>query len=488
MPTDSRRSSIRSARRPAFTDRRRGGVRTEVLVGLVALAIGIGTGLLLAGRGSDANARDDGIAAIDPNAETSTDAGAPDLVAPGARPDGSGSGTDRRAVDDGTSIDERDLADLIAANPLLAELRDLLGSDALLDHVTQDEASTAAFLMHLYLGLGDAQRAYDLARRTDPKPGTWAQVAGLLASQGHRKDAADAYSTALEKAGPFQWIEPLSSWARQLADLDPERGVALLEGHVTGASDPDDLRLVLARSLAEAGREEEARTSLLALIAEGRSVESSIDALAEFDLALAESEIRRLIGEGRNLDLYGRLTRLLVEDGRTDEALAAVQEGFALADSDQPGPTPAALFNAALNALGNVVDDATIAAWGASVGNPANVDYKTGSHFAHQGDFDRAEPYLHDAWLAQAETNGYLNGLPNAFLEAKPEVVGAWLGELSATAGTKDEVWGDIADNYWKIGDTAAAEAAWKKALEIDPNDGEWQNKVAAVEAGESPL
>jgi len=477
-------------RRPGARRGLAGAVPVEVAVVALALLAGAGLGYLLA-AGPEAEAAKGGIVTIGGDADDDATPGTVDLV----DDDASGPATDtddggRRAVADSRDVSDDELAALVGGDPLLAELRALLGDEALIASIATDEESTAAFLMHLYLGLGDAERAFHLCLRTNPVAGTWAQVAAMLHSQGQRGDAAEAYARALERAGRFAWQEPLSDWALQLSELDPERGLAFLEEHATGsAADPDTMRLAVARSMAETGREDEARDALLEMIALDRSVSASLDALAAFDPDLAESEMRRLIGEGQHPQLFGQLAAFLADAGRLDEALATVQEGFELASSGEPGgPDAGSLFYQALQSVGSQVDDATIGAWLDAADGGSGLKHTAGRHFLEAGDVDRAAPYFGAAWLQQAEHAGSLTGLPQAFVDAKPELVGAWLDEMSALAGNKDEVWGDIADHYWKVGDAEAAQAAYAKANEIDPNDSEWTGKLDKMASGNAPF
>ncbi|QDU85206.1 Tetratricopeptide repeat protein [Planctomycetes bacterium Pla163] len=476
-----------TAVRPLVAPSRLGRGPIELLVVVGTLAVGAGIGLLLgSGTGSGARATELG-SLTGPDGTGGDDLGRVDLV--DTADERNDTAETRRSVPiPGVPTDEELAA--LENDPLLAELRALLGSEALLAMVTESDETTAAFLMHLYLGLGDTKSALDLARRTNPPAGTWAQIAAQLSLEGNKVDAAEAYMSALEAAGRFAWEDPISSWALQLAALDPQRGLAFLEEHATGsAADPDDMRLALARSMAETGREEEARTSLLEMVALDRSVAASLKALAQFDPELAESEIRRLLGEGRHPNLYGQLAGLLVDEGRTSEALAAIQEGFDLARTGAgSGPDPSTLFFEAIGLLGGTVDDATIDGWIETSGGGSSLRHQAALTFLGQGDLDRAAPYFEAAWMTQAANEGYLSYLPDSFLEQKKEQVHAWLDSASQVAGTKDEVWGDIGDHYWKIGELEKAENAWNTAHDIDPNDGEWTGKLNQIAAGNPPL
>jgi|GEM_PF-5208766 len=48
-----------------------------------------------------------------------------------------------------------------------------------------------------------------------------------------------------------------------------------------------------------------------------------------------------------------------------------------------------------------------------------------------------------------------------------------------------DELWGDLGDHYSEIGDTDAALNAYRHAMLLDPQDGEWHSKISTI-TGES--
>ena len=48
-----------------------------------------------------------------------------------------------------------------------------------------------------------------------------------------------------------------------------------------------------------------------------------------------------------------------------------------------------------------------------------------------------------------------------------------------------DELWGDLGDHYGEIGDIDAALSAYRHAMTLDPQDGEWHNKISTI-TGES--
>jgi tetratricopeptide (TPR) repeat protein len=467
----------------------RGAGNVELVTAVCALAAGLGIGWGVAqmgARGTATEARAETSDAVEEDERRPQDV---DLAAGPA--DGNsgaggsdGSGDRRREVAGPETAPVVDVAALAAGNPLIGELSGLLADPALLALVSASEEATADFLMHLYLGLGDLDAALSLAQRTKPKAGTWSQLAQAFDAAGRTKEAADAYAAALEAAGRFAWEEPLAGWATRLSELDPARGLALLEQRRAqgGATDHSAMRLALARSMARTGRVDEAREALLALVAENREVASSLAALAEFDAALAESELRRLIGGG-HAELHHQLVELLAGQGRDTDALAALDAALGA-----PTDLSYALISSALQHMPELVDDARLATWIANNGNASGLHQQVGEHFANTGDMERATPWFQSGWEMQLSNEGYLSQLPQSLIDQNPTLVRGMVDAAAQRAGDRDEIWGDVADHYWRLGDAAAAENAYRRANQIDPGDGEWTGKLAALAEGKPPF
>ena len=63
-----------------------------------------------------------------------------------------------------------------------------------------------------------------------------------------------------------------------------------------------------------------------------------------------------------------------------------------------------------------------------------------------------------------------------------------WLVEIERMvleSPSNDELWGDLGDHYSAEGDSDGALGAYRYAMLLDPNDGEWHNKISAI-TGES--
>jgi len=470
----------------------RGSANLEVVTLVFALALGLGGGFLVArGMATRTSAADADEAQRTEEAAAEERRRAAELAAadgPSAdEVDGGAADVDARRevrAEEPATAPAIDLAALAAANPLVTDLSALLSDPDLLARVGADDAAATGFLMHLYLGLGDLDAALALAQRTPTTAGTWAQLAGAFDGVGRGADAANAYASALAAAGRFCWEDPLSSWATRLAELDPARGLVVLEQHRSSTgNDPGVMQLALARSMARTGREDEARATLLALVQRNAEVSSALAALAEFDPALAESELRRLIGQGGQSALEVQLAQLLVSQGRTEDAIAAIEAGLR-----NPGDQSYAFLSTALSSLSGAIDDERLSRWVEAAGPGSGFHQMVGQHFADSGDLTRALPYIEQGWQRQLENESYLSALPQSLIDAQPGTARALVDAAAGRAGDRDEVWGDVADHYWRLGDATAAENAYRRANQLDPNDGEWTSKLQALAEGRPPL
>ncbi|MEZ5978557.1 MAG: hypothetical protein R3F34_10095 [Planctomycetota bacterium] len=468
-----------------------GAVGWELALGVAGLAVGLVAGWWLASA-SDGGASPDGASRdVVRASDVSTDrTDAADLAGPAATTDepvaATSDGPGRRTITETTSGRDPsiDLDALVAEHPLLGELSKVLGSDALVAAVAADEEEAARFLMHLYLGMGDLDAALDLARRTSPSPGTWSQLAQSLDGAGRDQEAADAFLAAIDGAGRFAWVEPMAGWARRLAELDPERGLALLRDKAGAVgSDSSDMRLSIAKSLAATGSSDEAREALLELVAENGQLSEALDELAKLDPELAEAKLREKLATGRFEWLHGQLARLLFSNGDREGALAAIDAGFT-GNPDQASE----LLMIALQNGGDGIDDARLHGWIESSGGDSYLLAQVGESLLQNGQDERALSYFEETWTKQSTKDGYLSYLPDALIEKNPDAVRGMLEQAWNSAGDRDEVWGDIADHYWRIGEKALAEEAWRRANQLDPNDGEWTGKIAQLEKGENPI
>jgi tetratricopeptide (TPR) repeat protein len=139
----------------------------------------------------------------------------------------------------------------------------------------------------------------------------------------------------------------VSSHVAQLADLYAQRGrhdLAIACTHQAVAANPEDpgLLRILGRTLEVAGETDLARDAYLAAVAVGANPRHPQPWLglarlerARGRLAMAEHYARRTLDVAPDLaEVYAELARILLQDGRVDQALTLLARGLQQAPSD----------------------------------------------------------------------------------------------------------------------------------------------------------
>lgn len=373
---------------------------------------------------------------------------------------------------------------------LLAELTLLLGSGAIEAHFAAgpDETELASFLLEQYLRIGQLEQAYLLLGRA-PNLGaeSWGQVGEALLAGGNPVRAADAFAEALRRApgmegtGFLDHDWPLVGYLQSLGQLEPAMALALIEPRLRAAQGvAPAMRLEVAQLLERAGRTEEARASALDLLS-GDSLHEGMRLLARLDPARAEQELRARLAEGADTDLDVQLFELLNGSQRSEEALALL-EGRLGSEQGADG-----LILAAARNLPPELVEGRLAAWLAGAREPLQVRQQLGSLAMERGDVVLASEHFLASW-EHADEGGWLPHLPDEVLNHDQARVRGALDRATGRAGRNDEVWGDIADHFWRLGDRDRAFQAWTMAREIDPGDGEWSGKLQHFASGNDPL
>ena len=180
-----------------------------------------------------------------------------------------------------------------------------------------------------------------------------------------------------------------------------------------------------------------------------------------------------------------QLLSLMIGQGRTEEALELL-EGALENDADNI----ADLLGSALREMPAEVIAEHLDDWIARANSNDPVLWNTvAQHLLSAGDLAGATEHFTQGWERSVNANAnYLNSLPAELLEHDPGAVLQTLDRLRDVAGDRDEVWGDIADHYWRLGQTELARDAWARASEIDPSDGEWSGKLSKYDQGVNPV
>ncbi len=268
-----------------------------------------------------------------------------------------------------------------------------------------------------------------------------------------------------------------SAWADVLVQVDPIGGLHAFEDAL--AADPALAAMLeprIVQVLAAAGRREEALRRLDALL-EAEWVDPALwDQLVQLDPEGAEERLRAVAGD----DPYGhartRLAHLLASSGRTEEAVELLRD--LLADE--------ATSREALEQIGALAPEEGLSLLRERLAAAPGEAATWSLYGAQLAELGRSEEAT-DAWLRAFELNPDDGSWTWQLLEHAPER--AWpLLEERARVTRDDELWGDLADSYWRAGRYGEARAAWKTARRIDPDDGEWTGKLHDVAAGTDPL
>jgi tetratricopeptide (TPR) repeat protein len=302
-------------------------------------------------------------------------------------------------------------------------------------------------LLGVLLSHGKAEAALDLVTRFRPQDsGALVQIAVALTQQGKQALAQEAISRALAIAPENDWV------LNQYAALDPAGALPYFQAKLLRQEPPGDsgLRLEIARLLENSGRTAEARGQLDTLLRLNPRNTDALQFLANLDPTSAERLVRDLIAsEDHDNNWQGFLFQLVIDQGRTDDALALLDHDRARGVAVESG----SYGMLAQKYLELQKNDAAIDMWSRAF------------------DAEEGDP---DNWTA-------------ALQEYAPEKLLTML-EARTAQGANDEFWGALGDSYWRAGRRAEALNAWREAARLDPEDGEWSSKLAAVAAGLDPL
>lgn len=372
---------------------------------------------------------------------------------------------------------------------LYAELQAFLRSGNLEALLADNPMGARQFLLSLYLQTGNPLDALDLVERSPELPsGSWIQVADAL--QGTHPDrAAYAVEQAIraQTEHGFTWEWPYPDWINRLAGMDPERALQVLEDNRASLEPlPKDVQQLWARALTDSGRMGEARNTLMELLEDPDQASQALRQLAKLDAEAAEAELRSRMGQpGQPDDVRQQLMSLLLEQGRSDEAVELLETAMAEGSGDM-----AALLNSALGSLPENVVDEHLSDWMERANsNDQGLWGSVARHYIERGDLASATEHFLEGWERSANANGnWLTAIPSELQEHDPGRVLATLDRLQENAGSRDELWGDIADHYWRLGQFEAARNAWAQASEHDPGDGEWTGKLSKYDKGINPV
>lgn len=264
-----------------------------------------------------------------------------------------------------------------------------------------------------------------------------------------------------------------SQWTNGLAGLgrtDAEALVGLLEGWRTLATGDSVAQLdrMRAEHLFKLGRKEEAAGLAMALLEHEDHYENALEMLVTNDPERGEAVLRGELERDPN-DAFShmRLLTLLQQQERGEEFEAMLDACIA---QGVRGAMPLLLEmgdSLPLERLEQMASDPRFAMHA----TPQLVERYAGEERWTEA----AQAY--DSMVQTLERGGvfdHLPGPPDALFEQDRGRVWAWAQRLEMSSSTNDEVWGDIGDLWARLGETERARQSWQRALELDPQDGEW--------------
>ena len=367
---------------------------------------------------------------------------------------------------------------------LLATLRDDLGLELLALMASRgsvERTEVVKLVVVAYLKEGDPHAAHRALEAYEyPFSFLHRRVADALRDAGDDGAAALAYHQALA-LDPRDWRP-----ARELLELDPQLVIetlraALPDGPVHGK---DQIEANLAEALQATGDLAGAHRVVFDALARDETDWRLLGLLGELDPQDAERRLYTLAEETGDVEQYCQLADLLANQGRPEEAANLLLRQIASVPSDVEtvdvlydelaGVAPARAYEHLTASLPeDRVRQEDADRWG-----------NLGEALWEQGDEERAVEAWGRAILAESED-------PDTHVDYlrqhAPERIVPLL-ERRSRANDNDEILGSLGDAYWRAGRHEDALNAWRRASDLDPRDGEWSDKIAAVRTGRDPL
>ncbi len=273
---------------------------------------------------------------------------------------------------------------------------------------------------------------------------------GFGASRG-RSSQVQGILAGLGRTDPEALVELLANW-RTLAQGET---VAYL----------DRMR---AEHLFKLGRKEEAAHLALSLVEDENQYESALDLLLSNDPERGEAVLRDELERTPNdAFAHGRLLMLLREQGREEEFHAMLDDALR---SGRAGVVQVLIGMADELPLERVTELAADPRYALHL-TPQLVQRYAGE----ERWIEAAQSY--DSLVQMFERGDLLDYVPQpprAMIEQDPSRVWNWVQRMETSGSQSDEVWGDIGDIWMSLGELDRATRAWQRALELDPQDGEW--------------
>lgn len=273
---------------------------------------------------------------------------------------------------------------------------------------------------------------------------------GFGASRG-RSNQVQGVLAGLGRTDPEALVELLADW-RTLAQGET---IAYL----------DRMR---AEHMFKLGRKEEASALALDLIADEDQYEGALELLLSNDPERGEAVLREeLERTPSDAFAHGRLLMLLREQGREEEFKAMFDDALR---SGRAGVVQVLMEMSDALPLERMAELAADPRYALHLAPQLVQRYANEERWS-----EAAQGY--DAlvqMLERGELLDYVPSPPHGLLQQDPSRVWSWAQRMEMAGSNNDEVWGDIGDVWMSLGEVERARRAWQRALEIDPQDGEW--------------
>lgn len=371
----------------------------------------------------------------------------------------------------------------------------LVGDDEAPSALDPHEATLA---IELLLELGRPLDAYAVLRAGPASaPYVYAEVGEALADLGHSAEASYLFSESLRRG---EWDEDVIDAfvaldpAQCLAAIDREGAFWAREGYLS----EDEENAFRAQALQALGRSEEAVALLAGEVP--RFVESSGCVPGHIEgegwkwrawLAVDPRRVEPLllaavdVAHARNLDALGLVAELYAEEGRLDE----LEEVVAAWSTNHDGSSDLGWMTVRLAPQRGW---ATARAFLEEHPAHADVAWGLGEHLLRTGrEQDAVEllgDFLEASWAAHRDVDRIVETCrlaPRRLAPALDRLVsGARAGFAEPTE--RSEALGELGDAYWDLGDRERAQALWREAQALDPEQG-WSWALRQAELGVDP-
>ncbi|MEZ5978555.1 MAG: hypothetical protein R3F34_10085 [Planctomycetota bacterium] len=379
----------------------------------------------------------------------------------------------------------------VASDALRAELRALLASGRIEQALAQNPDALLPMLVRLHCQLGDAQSALDLLLANEHADASHFDQLAQLAASSDPAVAGVALTKALEmqlgsaleggRAITFDY--PFDSYVQRAASIDPQLALELLGRlRAQGLEERPDIAWLEARALARVGNLGRARDLLMAQLDDQGTRSGALSTLIEIDPVAGEAEMVRLLGQREDVWIRGELLGLLARQGRTSEAVEMFEAALAAGRAD------GLLWQKMLGGLPSATLDAELGNWIANGDLGFDVYNALANYYHSNGDLHAYLDAQKESWEKCLETGAWLPMISMDAISAYPGEVVAILDDAAQKIPENDEMWGDLADQYWQAGEHDLAIAAWEHANQLDPNDSEWTGKLDAAATGGTPV